>query len=244
MIMPVKTPEEKTDTASALLYHPLVRGVDVKHHTEILDAFRLLSVKRQQAIFHVGDKADLVYLLLKGVVKISYFNVGGDEKVIDLRFAGDFFGDMFLGRYTHRIGTAFAYIDCEMAAVPKDALFALMARHTVVAQQFISHIVDEKRSLLARLHALMHISARDRLLATLLALARKQHTLASPSVVLPARITQSDLASLAALNRATANQLIQQFLAVDLITRSRGHLVIHTARVEASLLSAGVDLLE
>ncbi len=203
-----------------------------------------MQVPRRAVIFHVADLADAVYVLLHGLVKVSYFSLDGTERIIDLCLPGDLFGELFLGKYRQRIGTAVAQQACVVASITKNNLHDLVIEHPEVGWSLIGALADDRRDTLARLHALMHINARHRFMGILLSLARRQRSEGHALVQLPALITQEDLANLACINRATASLLLNQLRREGIIDYTTRQITVDIMRLDAALTAAASDLLE
>jgi CRP-like cAMP-binding protein len=226
-----------------LLNTKLLRGVQPSDHAMVLSAFSFLHVPRKTTLFHVGDVADFIYMLLEGLVKISYFNIGGDEKIIDVCLPDDIFGGLFLGNYQLRIGTANALTDCIVTRISKTDLFPLIEQIPVIGLALIAEFADEQRETLARLHALMHTNAHHRFLGMLLSFARRKSTDGADEVLLPAALTQEDLANIASINRSTASLLINQLHREGIIGKTARQITLSIAKLEKKLQTEGIDIL-
>jgi CRP-like cAMP-binding protein len=200
---------------------------------------------RGEFIFHVGDPANAVYILIQGTVKKTFVNPGGDEKTISIYLPGDLFGHLFLGKYRHRIASAQALDDVTVARLPESGLTQLIGQHPRVGMALISHLADEQRQTLARLHALMHLDVRHRLLGVLLSLGR--HCCADAQKEwfdVPTAITQTDLAHLACMNRSTVNVMINSLRSQRILGGEGRTIKVNRAAVERLLLDAGMEILE
>lgn len=196
-------------------------------------------------VFHVGDSANAVYVLIQGTIKKTFVNPGGDEKTISIYLPGDLFGHLFLGKYRHRVASAQALDDVTVARLPESSLTQLIGQHPRIGMALISHLADEQRQTLARLHALMHMDVRHRLLGTLLSLGR--HCCADAQAEwfdVPTAITQTDLAHLACMNRSTVNVMINSLRSQGILGGEGRTIKVNRAAVERVLLDAGMEILE
>jgi CRP-like cAMP-binding protein len=211
---------------------------------DILKYIKISHYQRGEFLFYAGDRADTIFVLLDGIVKVSYVNPGGDEKIISIFQPGDIFGELFLGKYRSRIGIAQALENVTAAKIGESHLYALIREFPDVGLNFIRHLADEQRETLARLHALMHVDARHRLLGTLLHLARRYCCSDGEWFNLPPRLTQEDIASIACLNRSTASLLINELRRQGILGGKRRTLTVNRQAVEALLREAGLEILE
>lgn len=199
---------------------------------------------RGEFVFHRGDEAISIFLLFEGMVKVTFSSLSGEEKIISIFQPDDIFGELFLGKYNRRIGTAITLEKSSVGRITKPNLLHLLTNFPIISQNFISHLVDEQREMLARMHVLMHVDARHRLMGILLSLARRVCCPDRDWLELPACITQSDIANIACLNRSTVNIHINA-LRIQGILGGKGHkITINRAAIEAELRSAGLEILE
>lgn len=223
---------------------PLFHGLNAEECAAIESALSVVIYQRSEHIFHAGDEADSLYLVLSGTIKVLYENANGDEYILMLFQTGDIFGDLFFGKYRHRIGTARALENSTLGKLSETQLMTLTQQHPRIGWNFIRHLADEQRETLARVHALMHIDARHRLLATLLHLARRHCCTDGEWFTLPACIHQEDVANIAGLNRSTASKLINEFRREGLLGGSGRVVMVNHLAVDARLRQAGVETLE
>lgn len=221
------------------LFHDLKpEEINAIHEMMLITRYR-----RGETIFHVGDPADYIFIIETGMVKVSYENANGDEKILNVFQAGDIFGDLFFGKYRHRIGNASALEDAIIAKLSEERLISLIDRYPRISWNFIRHLADEQRETLARVHALMHVDAEYRLLGTLLNLARRHCCSEGDWFRLPASLNQEDIANIAGMNRSTASKLINQFRRDGLLGGSGRILTVNHVAVDAVLREAGFEIL-
>jgi CRP-like cAMP-binding protein len=201
--------------------------------------------KRQEIIFHIGEVAEHVFIIINGTVKISYATKEGDEKTINIFQAGDIFGDLFLGKYRYRIGTAKAIQSTQVAILTEKDLLDMMQLYPQFSLNFTRHLADRQRETIARMHALMHLKARHRLLGTLLQLSRK-HPCDSEQCwyELPQGITHEDLANFASVNRTTASLLIAELKEKHLLEVHGRTVRVNQRLIAYELEQEGVEILE
>ncbi|NWF70420.1 MAG: Crp/Fnr family transcriptional regulator [Chloroflexi bacterium] len=200
--------------------------------------------RRGEYVFHAGDPADTVFVLLDGVVKKTYINPGGDEKIISVIQRGDVFGHLFLGKYRYRISSAMILSEATIGRVSESHLYSLIEQYPRVGIALIRYYADEQRETLARLHALMHLDAQQRLLGTLLYLARRYCCSDGIWFNLPPGLSQEDIANIACLNRSTVSLLINDLRRQAILGGKGRWLTINRQAVEDMLRAAGVEILE
>ncbi len=222
----------------------LTNGLSPDEASQVCRVLRYSQYPRGAIIFRAGELAHVLFVVLEGVVKKTYSNARGDEQVMGVYQKGDILGQLFLGKYRHRIATAIAVTDVSLAALARSDLEQLSTTIPRLSLNMIQHLADSQRETLARLHAVRQLNARFRLLGTLLTLARQSQETEQFWHCLPPGITQADVASIAGLNRTTANLLINELRREGMLGGAGRTLTVHRARVEALLVAEGVEILE
>ncbi|MCU0499382.1 MAG: Crp/Fnr family transcriptional regulator [Anaerolineae bacterium] len=227
-----------------LLNAPLFNGLT---ESEGLEAARYIALTRydqHQYLFHTGDPADCIYILRSGMVKVTYGNPRGDETIVSIFQQWDVFGELFLGQYRFRVGSAVTLNEVIVGKITESNFWAMLERLPKLSQNFIKHLADAQRRSLARTHALMHTDARSRLLGTLLNLARHFCCLNDDWLSVPEGITQTDIASMACLNRTTVSLLINDLRRQGILGGHGRTLTINHRAVVACLEEVGLEILE
>jgi len=224
--------------------HPFFNGLTDEQICSALELIPRSEHVRGEFLFYAGDVADFVFLLFEGVVKKSYVSPGGDEKIISIIQSGDIFGELFLGKYTLRIASAEVILNAKVGRITKKNLLLLYQRFPHISMNLIGHLADEQRETLARLHSLMHIDARHRLLGMLLSLARRSCCPGNEWYAIPAGITQDDLANIACLNRTTVSLYINELRTQGILGGKGRVLTVNRLAVEQLLRRSGIEILE
>lgn len=203
-----------------------------------------LSVHNGQYLFHRGDPADALYFLFSGMMKITYGNLRGDEVPIGFFQSGDVFGHLFFGKYRFRVGSAIALTNCLVGRLCESDFIQLVESYPKMGVLFMRLFADYQRESLARLHALMHVDVRARLLGALLNFARHLCCPQDDWFQLPNTLTQADIATIAGVNRTTASLLINEFRRAGILGGQGRILMVNIKAVRNFLEEQGVEILE
>lgn len=211
---------------------------------EVLQLAPPKSYRKGEYIFFAGDDADALFLLQLGTVKVSYITLNGDEKVLNIFRPGDIFGELFLGKYRHRVGEAQALDDVIVCRICEETFLSLTQRFPQIALNFIRHLADSQRETLARSHALMRADAKYRLSGILLSMARRYCCTEPDWFELPVSLTQEDIANMAGLNRSTVSSLINELRRDGILGGTGRSLSVNRTAIETLLEEAGLEVLE
>lgn len=128
----------------ALLKIPLFRDVAPHHLDGMARAARKISVDKGQTIFQAGDSAKQMYFLLAGHVKRTTSSSSTDEKILDLIFPGQSFGEAEL--FSSRPYTSFA-ITLEptiLLCIDGTSLFKAMKRDSQLSMRILGTLSNRQ----------------------------------------------------------------------------------------------------
>lgn len=222
----------------------LFQGLTPAQRDEILKTMPVTSYRKNEFVFMAGDAADCIYVVQVGAVKVSYVDLNGEEKILNIFQSGDIFGNLFLGKYRHRIGNAQALSDSIVCRLTELDFVNLVQRFPLIALNFIRHQADEHRETVARMHSLMSMDAKHRLLGTLLALARRYCCEQADWFELPESLTQADVANMTGLNRSTVSLIINELRRDNILGGTGRSLTVNRKAVEKILEESGSEILE
>ncbi len=220
----------------------LFKGLTDRELRKLAPLLEARQYRPGQFIFQVGEKADCLYFLDRGIVKISLTSPDGEESLLDVFKAGDTFGELFFDKSRRRVAAAQAVTDVAVRLIPEEVFRGLMRTWPALCLSFIRHLVDQQRRTLTRLTALLHVASAPRLLATLLDLGERCAPLVDDRYTLPGELTQESLAKMAGLNRSTASRIINDYRRLKILGGQRGMLVIYRSRTRTALKKAGLTL--
>src|ERR1044072_8992354 len=89
---------------------------------------KLITVAKKRAIFSQGDKADAVFYIQKGRVRLSVVSKSGKEATIGIVHAGEFIGEGSLAGQVLRMSSASTMMRCELLRVEKKVMMDALHR--------------------------------------------------------------------------------------------------------------------
>lgn len=89
----------------------------------------VLSLKKDEILFHEGDAANFFYQVEEGAIKMVTYSLDGKEFIQGLFYQGDSFGEPPLFCNFHYPGSATTLIDTKILRIPKDRFFDLLKDH-------------------------------------------------------------------------------------------------------------------
>src|SRR3954468_15644192 len=97
---------------------------------EITAAARVLRQERAEFVYMAGDRADTVYVLRKGRIKLSVLSASAKEFAIDIIQPGEIFGEFALVDESERSNMAQALDDAVIWSFGKREFMQLLVKQT------------------------------------------------------------------------------------------------------------------
>ena len=173
------------------------------------------EIRRKEVLYLPGDAGDRIYLLKRGVVKISTLTDDGKEIILALMRPGEVFGEEAVLEDAPRDHMAEAYEDALICVITRQDFMGILRAHPEMAFKVTKLVGFRLKTLRSRVEGLLFKGAPARLAQTLLDLARDHGVKDAEGVLLPLRLSQQDLANLIGVTRESVNLALADF-------RSRG----------------------
>ncbi|MGC2198162.1 MAG: Crp/Fnr family transcriptional regulator [Terriglobales bacterium] len=184
----------------------------------------------KQLVFSQGERADDVFYLQEGSVKLSVLSKQGKEATIALLSPGDFLGEGCLASdQSVRLATATAITDCSVLKIKRGEMLCALHEQHELSDLFVVYLLDRHNRTQADLIDQLFNSSEKRLARALLILAHfgKKNT---PETVIP-RVNQETLAEMIGTTRSRVNFFMNRFRKLGFIHYNGG------LQVHGSLLS-------
>lgn len=197
-------------------------GLDPGEMSRIAAHARSLRKARGEFIYIPGDRADFVYILKQGRVKLSVLAESGKEIAIDIIQPGEIFGEFALVDESPRSNMAQALDDMLVWVFSKRDFTHLLTTQPKLALSYIRLVGDRRRRMEKKLSDITSkpVSARVcELLHELSTSAAEVETIASDYLV---PLTHHDVASLIGAARQTTTTVLNDLERRGIIELGRG----------------------
>jgi CRP/FNR family transcriptional regulator len=166
--------------------------------------------ERGRIIFSQGDRAEEMFLLKSGRVKLTRLFENGNEITLDIRKAGDFIGETVLteaGLYPVNAVCLEPVMTCGFA---KDQLEGIILERPNIGLQIIRNLSAQISQLTNRLEDLAISGIAERLLRLLTRLAAEHGTPQEEGTLLPLLLTHEELGFLLGAHRVSVTRAMQE----------------------------------
>lgn len=124
----------------AIHHRAICRGADPTAIAELGRISHIQTFKRGDVIQAQGEPSELVGNVLSGVVKIVMASADGNQSIVGLLFASDFFGRVFLdvSRFSYEAAT-----DVTLCCIPRLSFERFLLDHPTVEHELLVSKLDE-----------------------------------------------------------------------------------------------------
>jgi CRP/FNR family cyclic AMP-dependent transcriptional regulator len=187
---------------------------------------QLLSYPKGRKIFSQGDRADEIYFIENGKIRISVMSGAGKEAILAVLGPRDCFGEGCLIRQQVRVSTATALEDATVFRVEGAAMLKALEKHTELSNAFLAQILARNIDLEADLSDQLFNHSEKRLARVLLKLARLQKPGNEPDAKV-GKLNHELLAEMVGTTRPRISYFMNKFRKLGFIEYN-GEIIIRT----------------
>jgi CRP/FNR family cyclic AMP-dependent transcriptional regulator len=176
--------------------------------------------RHKQAIFAQGDKADAMFYVQNGNVKLTVTSKEGKKAVIAILRQGDFFGEGCLATQSLRMSSATAIQASMITRVKRVTIARLIREDPVFARLFVSHLLTRIERIEEEFVDQIFSSSEKRLARILLVLASfGLQSKPEPAIL---KVNQETLAEMVGTTRSRVSYFMNRFRKMGLIEYNGG----------------------
>jgi CRP-like cAMP-binding protein len=186
-----------------------------------------------ESVYSQGDKADSVFYIESGRVKLTVVSTSGKEAVVAILPEANFFGEGCLAGQPLRMGTASTAQPSSITRVAKQAMVSLLHEEPEFAERFLAHLLARNVRMEADLVDHLFNSSEKRLARLLLLMANFGQE--SKPMPLIARMSQETLAEMIGTTRSRVSFFMNRFRELGFIEYGEGGMHVHSSLVSVVL---------
>ena len=132
---------------------PIFNHLEDEQLSEIMGKISSVSFQKGEIIYHAGAKADSLYIVRDGKIKIYRLSESGKEQLVRLLTPGDFTGELALFRETVHESYAEAMVDTQVCMIKRSDLQELLLKYPSISLKILAEFsrrleVSEKQATL------------------------------------------------------------------------------------------------
>ena len=205
---------------------PLFRKMPPALLHELATKLRPVRARSGIAIFHADDSGSMMYIIIKGAVKIFIPSSDGREVVLAVQRTGDLFGEMSLLDDERRSASATALEDAEMVSLSRQDFQDVIWNHPEAAQAVLTVLVRRLRQTNQSIQDAYLLDVPGRLARRLLILMREHGITTEDGTEIGLRVSQQDLASMIGASRVAVNKQLQAWRQAGVVDVRRQRVTI------------------
>jgi CRP/FNR family transcriptional regulator, cyclic AMP receptor protein len=213
---------KKTSKATSTPMDPYVTTLLDK----ISDGKHVMSVRKGKKIFSQGDRADSIYFVDSGRVKVSVLSSAGKEAILAMLGPRQFFGEGALVGQSLRLSTATAVESATVFQVERRAMLRALHDQAELSEKFMGFLLTRNIDLEEDLCDQLFNHSEKRLARVLLKLARLRQYELAPDATIPT-LSHETLAEMVGTTRSRITHFMNKFRKMGLIEYN-GVLVVRT----------------
>jgi CRP/FNR family cyclic AMP-dependent transcriptional regulator len=197
------------------------------------------NCRDKEVVFSQGDKADAVFYIQSGTVKLTAVSAGRKKAIIALLQRGSFFGEGCLAGQALRISTARSIGQSYIIRLRKESALRILKRDHEFSELFVTYLLSR----IVRIEEDLvdqFFNFSERRLARVLLLFGQISKESKPES--PLKVSQSTLAEMVGTTRARVSKFMNGFRKKDFV-RYNGGLQINRALLTAFLQSRPMSVI-
>ena len=185
-----------------------------------------------QSIFSQGDRAEVVFFVERGKVKLTVLSRQGKQAVIAILGPGNFFGEGCLAGQPPRMSTATAMTESAIVPLPKQTMIRALHQDPGFSESFTTYLLSRNIRFEEDLVDQLFNSSEKRLARILLLLANFGKE-GRPEPVVP-KVSQGTLAEMVGTTRSRVSFFMNKFRKMGFIEYNGG-LEVHSSLLHVVL---------
>ncbi len=222
----------------------------VRENTSLIRPFLLdRAFHRNDVVYFMGDRADEIFLVNRGRVKLTRISPEGKEKIIAIYEGGEFFGELCLCEQGKRRDQAVALEPSSVTSFKWTALLGMLEKHPEMTLTLLTLFCQRLSEAQQQIETLAFDNIPRRLAKEVLRLAGEHGQAVSLAAQSPANrpqrdgqgtrvefsITHEELSQLVGTSREIITTLMNRFRHQGLVQYTRRNLTVYPERVQQFL---------
>ena len=200
---------------------------------ELARGAHIVPYEKRSTIFHAGESADLLYILLSGEAKLQFDAPDGASILVSIARAGQMLGvfapdgELPRGAKPEQLFTAHALSHCRVAIIPTarvaEALHQLPSEHLV---RVLEGSREQWTLLSCRLLGFLTMTVRQRLTHTIAEIADSFGVADARGRMITLRLSHEDFAALVGASRPMVSKHLKELASEGVLTKQQGRYVV------------------
>lgn len=186
---------------------PLFAGLDDARLAAVNGLLRRRVFASGTNVISAETPGDVVYVILSGTVKIKMDQSDGSEVIVAMLGPGEIVGELSVLDSAGRSADVLTQEECEMLWLDRASFDELIVAEPVIMHNLLRLLSRRIRLSTEQIQALCTLDVYGKVARQLLVFANQYGLRGPEGVLIPMRLTQSDIAGLVGASRERVNQV-------------------------------------
>lgn len=214
---------EAVMTAEMLKSVPLFSNLSDQELAAVSSISVVRTYPKHSLIINEGDTNDSLFVVLSGKLKVFLSDEEGKEIILDIKGAGDHFGEMALLDEQPRSACLMCLEKSRLMVISADHFKDYLLQNPPAGLMVMGELCQRIRSLNEQVKDLALKNVYERLAKTLTQLAQQDED----ELVIADKLTQQDLANMVGSSREMVSRIFNDLVKGGYITREKNRIVIN-----------------
>ena len=170
-----------------------------------------MPFSKNQIILTEQDTPNYMYIIFSGEVKVVHISENGDEHILAIHKAGDYFGEMALLDGKTEPATVIAMADeTWIGFIAKDDFEQYILNNQKMLKEIVKLLCLRLREAWSKLTVIRFGTAEDKVRAVLRLMSTQSGIQDQRGAIIPIRLTHSDIADYALVSRETVSRIMSK----------------------------------
>jgi CRP/FNR family transcriptional regulator, cyclic AMP receptor protein len=221
-----RTPVSRDEKRRLLACVPLFAGLAPGELEALVPVTRVRSFRAREEVFHKGDPAGALYVVMRGRLKALTTSQSGDDVVFSIMGPGEVFGEVALLSDHPRTATVRALDDCDVLLLDRRDFLAFLGKSPDVGIKMLEVLSDRLQSVSEFVEDTHFLNLPVRLAKKLRAFARSYGESADGGLRINLKLSQEEWGDLVGATRESINKQMRSWTEQGVVRVDDGCVVI------------------
>ena len=178
---------------------------------EISVAFVIKKVNKNELVLDEEDTNNVMYMVLSGELKVVQTSAAGNEIILAIHGAGQFFGEISLIDGKTSPAAVISAKESIIALISKQDFFGLIGKHGKIRDKLLQIMCIRLRDSWEKIRMLTMKDPAERIKALFLGLCHSSEKSMPQGTVLKVKLTHQNIADMTGLTRETVTRILKKW---------------------------------
>ena len=178
---------------------------------EISVAFIIKKVNKNELVLNEEDTNNVMYMVLSGELKVVQTSTAGNEIILAMHGAGQFFGEISLIDGKTSPAAVISARESVIAFISKEDFFGLIGKHEKIRDKLLQIMCIRLRDSWEKIRLLTMKDPAERIKALFSGFCRSSGKSSTQGTVLKEKLTHHDIAGMTGLTRETVTRILKKW---------------------------------